>query len=1056
MEAERRQISVLFADMVGFTAYSERSGEEAAFTLMQSLAKLMDDAVQEYGGSVQSFTGDGIMAVFGAPVAFEDAALRACKAAIAILEKAKSASGDFNAKHGVRPQLRIGLNSGVAVIGKVQGGSDSAVTVLGDTVNVAARLQAVAEPGSAVMSESMHRLTDGMVDVGFAGEHQIKGKSNAQKTYRLDGVRERTPFNAKIERGLTRYIGRDRELETLERGLDAMGTGIRVFDIVGEPGIGKSRLVHEFLRQVVKARRRVLTASCTPDGQQTPLRAFIEIVRAQFAVSPGDSDAVVARKLNSGLQGIGLRDEANLALLLNLLGLKPPEGRLEGLDGVLIGLRTRELLQSLTQAGSRLTPTIIVFEDLHWLDSASETLLAKMVGIDEPLQLLILHTRRPEYAPPWAGRTRVTRMSIEPLSARETARIAGARLGVDQIPEALAKLIAAKAEGNALFAEEIAAFLLERGIVRRSAVGLDFNSVAVATVLPESVQSLLSSRMDGLTAADRNLLHSAAVVGRRFDPNLVAAIGGANDAQEASLAAAEALGLIQRLEGSYDYAFKHALVRDALYSELLSGPRAATHLKVAEEIERRGGNRLGKIVEALAYHYAESPRSDKAFTYSAMAGDKCLDIYAIAEAEQYYRQALELFETQNSCADRLPVVKVVVRLLETLLLKGDYRDLGRVAAKFTPFIAEAGETPELVIVQYYRGFSLFGNLDFLAAHDLFQRALAIAERLRHVGARAYARCGLLQIRTVLGLDSLEAADRMKSELMQDSISLGDNYILNWSYFAVALDYMYRGLYVEARETAARLIVSGQDRNDPRAIGFANVIMGWINIFGDASEAATANADECLRAAVTPFDRLNGAMVRAVSHIVGGRAQQGLAELEELIPEFERLGFFYSTQHGARGAALAMCGRIVEGVDVLKLQISRLDSAGDRRLAAWARVTLAEVYIHILSRRESASTAILLKNFRAIIGAMIFGAPRARKLLLTAAAEKHISERGLLAARINFNLGLLSNMGKRRNEAEDYFIQARVGAETQGADSMLQKIDTALAELHRGQGDGSLS
>jgi class 3 adenylate cyclase/tetratricopeptide (TPR) repeat protein len=1051
MEAERRQVTVLFADMVGFTAYSERSGEEAAFTLMQSLAKLMDDAVREHGGVVQSFTGDGIMAVFGAPVAFEDAPLRACKAAIAILEKTKSASGDLNAKHGVRPQLRIGLNSGVAVIGKVQGSSDSGVTVLGDTVNVAARLQAVAEPGSAVMSESMHRLTDGMVEGGFAGEHQIKGKSNAQKTYRLDGVREWTPFNAKIERGLTRYIGRDRELETLERGLDAMGAGIQVFDIVGEPGIGKSRLVHEFLRQVVTARRRVLTGSCTPDGQQTPFRAFIEIVRAQFSVSPGDSDAVVARKLSDGLQGIGLRDEENPSLLLNLLGLKLPEGALEGLDGVLIGLRTRELLERLAQAGSRLTPTILVFEDIHWLDSASETLLAKMVGIDEPLQLLILHTRRPEYAPPWTGRTRVTRMSIEPLSARETARIAGARLGVDQLPEALAKLIAAKAEGNALFAEEIAAFLLERGIVRRRAAGLDFNSAPVATVLPESVQSLLSSRMDRLTAADRHLLHTAAVVGRRFDPNLVAAaIGGANDTPEASLAAAEALGLIQRLEGSYDYAFKHALVRDALYSELLSGPRAATHLKVAEEMERRGGNRLGEIVDALAYHYAESPRSDKAFTYSAMAGDKCLDIYAITEAEQYYRQALELFETQNLCADRLSVVRVVVRLLETLLLKGDYRDLGRVAERFTPFIAEAGETPELVVAQYYRGFSLFGSLEFLAAHDLFEQALAIAERLRHVGARAYARCGLLQMRTVLGLDSLEAAGRMKSELMQDGIRLGDNYILNWSYFAVALDYMYRGLYVEAREAATRLIVSGQDRNDPRAIGFANVIVGWINIFSDAPEAATANADECLRVAVTPADRLNGAMVKAVSHIVGGRAQQGLAELDELIPEFERLGFLYSTQHGARGVALAMCGRIVEGVDVLKRQIIRLDSAGDRRLAAWARVTLAEVYIHILSRRESASTTILLKNFRAIVDAMIFGARRARKLLLTAAAEKHISERGLLAARINFNLGILSDMGKKRNEAEDYFNQARVGAESQGADKLLQKIDTALAELQRGQ------
>ena len=304
MEAERRQVTVLFADMVGFTAFSDRFGEEAAFTLMQSLAKLMEDAVREQGGVVQSFTGDGIMAVFGAPVAFEDAPLRACRAAVAILDKVKSAGDDLEAKHGVRPQLRIGLNSGPAVVGKVQGGADAGVTVLGDTVNVAARLQALAEPGSTVMSEATHRLVEGLVEASFVGEHQIKGKSDAQKAYRLDGVRERaTRFDAKIQRGLTRYVGRDRELEKLERGLDAIGAGIQVFDIVGEPGIGKSRLVHEFLGQIVKERARVLTGSCTPDGQQTPFLAFIEIVRGAFRLSPSDSEAVVARKLDEGLQG---------------------------------------------------------------------------------------------------------------------------------------------------------------------------------------------------------------------------------------------------------------------------------------------------------------------------------------------------------------------------------------------------------------------------------------------------------------------------------------------------------------------------------------------------------------------------------------------------------------------------------------------------------------------------------------------------------------------------------------------------------------------------------
>ena len=556
-----------------------------------------------------------------------------------------------------------------------------------------------------------------MVEASSFGEHPIKGKSDPLRAYRLDALREgATRFDAKVQRGLTTYVGRDRELEKLERGFNAIGPGIQVFDIVGEPGIGKSRLVHEFIGQIVKERVWVLMGNCTPDGQQTPFGAFIEIVRGAFRLSPSDVEAVVARKLHEGLDGLGLTSTESLGLLLNLLGLKAAEGSLEGLDGLLIGLRTRDLLGQLLQAHCRLTPLIMLFEDLQWLDSASEDLLAKVIGIEEPLQLLILHTRRPEYSPPWAARPRVTHLPLEPLSARETARIAQARIGVDQLPEPLAERIAARAEGNALFAEEIASFLVERDIVRRSATGLDYDSAAVAAALPESVQSLLASRVDGLAPADRNLLQAAAVIGRRFDPDLVAVVGGASGSAERSFAAMEALDLIYRADGSDDYVFKHALVRDALYNGLLSAPRSALHLKVAEELERRAGNRLTEIAETLAHHYAATTRGDKAFPYLSTAGDKSLDVYAILEAEQYFRQALTVFEAQKTCSDRPSVAHVVVRLLETLNIKSEFRQVEEAVRKFMPFVNEGGETPELVIGRCLQVSSLLRTLDIRGAH----------------------------------------------------------------------------------------------------------------------------------------------------------------------------------------------------------------------------------------------------------------------------------------------------------------------------------------------------
>jgi class 3 adenylate cyclase len=1046
VEAERRQVVVLFADMVGFSTFSQRFGEEAAFTLMQSLAQLMEGAVREQGGIVQGFTGDGVMAVFGAPVAFEDAPLRACRAALAILQRLTAAGGDLEARHGARPQVRIGINTGPAVFGPVRG-ADAGVTVLGDTVNVAARLQALAEPGSAVMSEETYRLVEGLVDASFAGEKEIKGRTGATRVYRLDAIRAgASRFDATLHRGLTTYVGRDQELERLERGLDTIAAGVQVIDIVGEPGIGKSRLLHEFRRQIVKERARILTGNCAPDGQQTPFRAFIEIVRGSLQLASGDEKAAITRKLDEGLQALGLRSPENLGLLLNLLGLEAPEGALTGLDGVLIGLRTRNLLRQLVQARSRLTPMIMVFEDLHWLDSASEELLASIIAIQEPLQLLILHTRRPEYAPSWSGRPRVTQLALEPLSARETSRIAQARLGVDQLPEALAKLIAAKAEGNALFAEEIASYLVERGAVRRSAGGLDFDPAAVAEALPESVQALLTSRVDRLAPADRSLLQVAAVIGRRFDPDLVIALSASEKHGEASFAAMEALDLVHRDEASGDYVFKHALVRDALYNGLLTGPRVALHLKVAEELERRGANRLFEIAETLAHHYAAAQSVDKAFAYLAMAGQKSLNVYAVPEAEQFYRQALAVFEAHSACADPPSVVQAVVRLLETLMLKCAYREAGQVAVKFMPFVKQAGETPDLVTAYYYQALSLVQNFDLREAHALMVEALAVAERLGDGRARAYARGGLLQCRTRLGLDSLDAADRMKAQLMDESLRFGDNFIRNASYFFASWDYIYRGLVKEAREIAMRLIASGEERNDPRAIGFANWILGWIDMVGGAPEAAIAQADDCLRVAIAPFDRLQGAIIKAVCAILLGRAREGLAEIEALNAQLEQLGALYVVLDVPRGAALIALGRISEGIDVIEKSIAQCDAAGDHTYAAFGRILLAEIYIQILSGGQKPSAAVVLKNFWILVGAKLFGARRARALLQEAASHKQLSERGVIIARINFNLGVLAAMNKKRENAKGCFERARVAADSQGDDVLLRRIDAAMAEL----------
>ena len=292
---ERRQVTALFADMAGFTATSERLGEEGTFALIQPIYQLMASAVTEQGGSVKDFTGDGIMALFGAPDALEDAPLRAWRAGLLIHERLAAVASAIEAKYGVRPQMRIGINSGLAIVTHIRGESGP-VTALGDTVNLASRLQTLAEPGTVYLSETTQRLVQGLVEATFAGAHAIKGKAEPQKVYRLDAIRQgATRFEAALGRGLSAYVGRWRELAILKRALDEARGELRVFDVVAEPGMGKSRLLYEFRQRIGDEQAFILTGSCSSDGQQTAFLPFIEVVRGSFQVRSSEAENEVAR-----------------------------------------------------------------------------------------------------------------------------------------------------------------------------------------------------------------------------------------------------------------------------------------------------------------------------------------------------------------------------------------------------------------------------------------------------------------------------------------------------------------------------------------------------------------------------------------------------------------------------------------------------------------------------------------------------------------------------------------------------------------------------------------
>ena len=879
MDAERRQVTVLFTDMVGFTTFSERSGEEAAFTLMRSLSKLMGDAVREQGGVVQGFTGDGIMAVFGAPTAFEDAPLRACRSALAILQGLTAAGGDLEAKHGVRPQLRIGLNTGLAVVGQVEGGADAAVTVLGDTVNFAARLQSLAEPGSVFMSEVTHRLVQGMVDASFAGEHSIKGKSESQKAYRLDAIRQGTTrFEAVVSRGLSAFVGRERELEVLERALAEARSQLRVIDLAAEPGMGKSRLLYEFQQRIGKD-AFILSGTCSPDGQQTPFLPFIEVVRGSFEVSAGEAEKEITRKLETGLTALGLQSLQNLGLLLNLLGLKVPDGALTGLDGVLIGLRTRELLQRLLEARCRLSPVVMVIEDLHWIDSASEEVLGKIVDSESTLPLLLLTTRRPEYAPPWLDRAAVTKIRVEPLPVDHIHRLVQGRLGVEALPEALARQVTEKAEGNPLFAEEIVSFLTERGMLRTAAGKLEFDANEVAAALPGTVQNLLTARVDRLAAKDRALLQAASVVGRRFDPELLAVAVG-ETALDARLAAMQTLDLVHRDE-QVGRLCRSSTRWYATRSIKACSPNARTalHFKVAEEVERRSGNRLVEVAEVLAHHYGQTDRIEKAFAYLSMAGSKNLSVYSVDEATTHFTAARALLDKNPDCASDDQVADFLVSYTLLLNVSYQYLVLIDVVEHYLARIDRLGDDPRAVRIRHHYGFTLAWNTRYREAAAMQRETAPIAERLGDSTSRAYSLADEIFLSTVLAPKPLHEFEIVKSQAIKAASDTADSYIQGWVRYVIDFEEIVRGRMSEARASARELMQIGRQLNDPRSTGLGLGLSALIALTFNSYAEAVDYSERALSVGVTPWDREAGTLWKGCALVLLRQTEEGAKLLE---------------------------------------------------------------------------------------------------------------------------------------------------------------------------------
>jgi predicted ATPase/class 3 adenylate cyclase len=644
IEGERKQVTVLFADVARFTAIAERLDPEQIHLLMDGCFERLTAAVHRYEGTVNQYTGDGIMALFGAPISHEDHPQRALLAALAIQEVMQPYSEQLQRERSLDFRLRIGVNTGLVVVGRIGDNLRLDYTAQGDTTNLAARLQALAEPGTVLVSETTYHLTQGYFTFLSLGQRQIKGHTPVQ-VFQVTGWQTgRTRLDVAAEHGLTAFVGRQRELALLEELLEKTKGGYgQIVGVLGEAGMGKSRLLLEFRRRLQQEDATYLEGRCLSYGQSILYLPLVDILKKYFASEDASTQAIDER-VRSGVAQVGLDTVAIAPYLTALLSGQTEDAAIEGLAPEARRKQTVAALRALFLAMSQQRPLVLAVEDPHWIDQPSEaflTVLGESLGA-APIMLLLIY--RPGYRHRLGEKSYYTQIALHPLSDAEGGAVIAAVLGVAEVPRDLQELICRKAEGNPFYLEEITRSFLERGIIQRDGATYRLSRMITPGDMPETIQDVIVSRLDRLPEEHKRVVQTAAVIGREFAARLLRRIADIQAQLDDCLSELKNLEFIyeKSLFPDLEYMFKHVLTQEAAYNSLLSARRMRLHRDIGLAMEALYQERLAERYEELAHHFTQGEAWEKAFVYLARSGEKACQAYANQEAIAYYTQALEV------------------------------------------------------------------------------------------------------------------------------------------------------------------------------------------------------------------------------------------------------------------------------------------------------------------------------------------------------------------------------------------------------------------------------
>lgn len=742
LEGERKQVTVMFADLKGSMELLADRDPEVARQILDPILQRMMEAVHHYEGTVNQVMGDGIMALFGAPIAHEDHAVRACYAALRMQESITQYADKLRRTEAISVEIRVGLNSGEVLVRAIGSDLQMDYTAVGQTTHLAARMEHLARSGSTLLTASTLRLAEGYVRVASIGPIDVKGLAKAVEAYELLGVgTARTRLQAAVLRGLTRFVGRAAEIEHLRRVMGQAGAGCgQVVGIVGEAGVGKSRLVYEFTHSHRAENWLILEAPSVSYGTVTGYLPVIGLLQSYFKIGERDNHRDMREKIMGKLFTLNESLRPLLPAFFSLLDLPIEDPIWEALDPPQRRHRTLDAVKRLLLRESQVQPLLLVFEDLHWIDGETQALLESLVESVGSANLLLVVSYRPEYEHRWGSKTAYSHLRLDSLPAESAAELLAALLGPDPSLSPLTRMLVKR--GNPFFLEETVRTLVEIGALvgERGAYQLT-RSVAELQV-PTTVQTMLEARIDRLSQEQKQLLQAAAVIGKDVPYALLSAI--ANQPTETlrrglmHLQEAEFL-LESQLFPDLEFSFKHALTHEVTYGSMLRDRRRQLHAQIVLESEELYADRLSEHVERLAHHALRGQVWDRAVGYCRRAGVRALERSAAREALVHFEGArVAIKEVTESPDQTRQLIDLCFEQRNALFALGEFVKMGSV-------ISEACALAEVLGDQRRRGWALAyaaHRYSFLGEHlkaiDAGENALSIAEEANDLGLRVVA------------------------------------------------------------------------------------------------------------------------------------------------------------------------------------------------------------------------------------------------------------------------------------------------------------------------------